>query len=542
MFTALRFWRQALLPLMEGMMMIMILQGVGVASVLPRRYPTRVRRVVMLVSWRFTAGIDHEASGILCSGEISRGPLLGSVLLAVGRGFQRGPGPVLSEAHKRVMRRLGFEEREIIQPNAQDNYTAIFGWDVGEGEQMRASLSRSFYFLGQMNPSTTLIWNVRGLNQRDHRNSVREVILSSNADIVCLQETKVANMSQHLFLSVFGSVYDNFIALPANGTRGEVLIAWKGCSCLAVASRWFTGVYGPQEDDEKVMFLQELRNIRALCNGAWLLGGDFNLIYQAAGKNNANLDRAIMGRFRHFLDDMDLKEIPLLGQKYTWSNERRSPTLVRLDQAFCCGDWDNIFPDDVLQSTAAGVSDHCPLILGLKVSTSSKWRFHFESFWTKIPGFLDVVKLNWEVPVQSNCVIERLFIELHRLSKGLQKWGQRKIGNIKAQLELAREILHRLEIERDSRALSEREELLRKKLKLHCLGLASLERTIARLHSRILYLQEGDANTVLFHQQARYRKKKNFIPKLQVGNQVVVSQEEKHKAVDDFYENILWQC
>jgi len=315
-------------------------------------------------------------------------------------------------------------------------------------------------------------------------------------------------------------MYDNFIALPANGTRGGLLIAWKGCSCQAVASRvdtysasvlfseqegrnwWFTGVYGPQEDDEKVMFLQELRNIRALCNGAWLLGGDFNLIYQAADKNNANLDRAMMGRFRRFLDDMDLKEIPLLGRKYTWSNERRSPTLVRLDRAFCCGDWDNIFPDAVLQSTAAGVSDHCPLILGLKVSTSGKRRFHFESFWTKIPGFLDVVKLNWEAPVQSNCAVERLFIKLQRLSKGLQKWGQRKIGNIKAQLELAREILHRLEIERDSRALSEREELLRKKLKLHCLGLASLARTIARLHSRILYLQEGDANTVFFHQQA----------------------------------------
>ena len=216
-------------------------------------------------------------------------------------------------------------------------------------------------------------------------------------------------------------MYDNFIALPANGTRGGVLIAWKGCSCQAVASRvdtysasvlfseqegcnwWFTGVYGPQEDDEKVMFLQGLRNIRALCNGAWLLGGDFNLIYQAADKNNANLDRAMMGRFRRFLDDMDLKEIPLLGRKYTWSNERRSPTLVRLDRAFCCGDWDNIFPDAVLQSTAAGVSDHCPLILGLKVSTSGKRRFHFESLWTKIPCFLDVVKLNWEAPVQSNC-------------------------------------------------------------------------------------------------------------------------------------------
>lgn len=78
-----------------------------------------------------------------------------------------------------------------------------------------------------MNPSTILVWNVRGLNQRDRRNSIRDVILSSNADIVCLQETKVENLSQHLFLSVFGPAYDNFIVLPANGTRGGLLIAWK---------------------------------------------------------------------------------------------------------------------------------------------------------------------------------------------------------------------------------------------------------------------------------------------------------------------------
>ena len=140
--------------------------------------------------------------------------------------------------------------------------------------------------------------------------------------------------------------------------------------------------------------------------------------------------------------------------------------------------------------------------------------------------------------MQSTCAVECIFLKLQRLSKGLQKWGQRKVGNIKAQLELAKEILHRLEIERDSRALSDREEWLRKKLKLHCLGLASLERTIARLRSRILYLREGDANTAFFHQQARYTKK-NFISKLQVGNQVVVTQDEKQKAVDDFYESIL---
>lgn len=125
-------------------------------------------------------------------------------------------------------------------------------------------------------------------------------------------------MNQRLFLSVFASAYDKFVALPAQGTRGGVLIAWKSSICQAIASRvdtylisvffseqegrnwWFTGVYGPQEDEEKMMFLQELRNIHSLCNGPWLVAGDFNLIYQAANKNNANLDRAMMGRFRRF--------------------------------------------------------------------------------------------------------------------------------------------------------------------------------------------------------------------------------------------------
>ncbi|CAD6263706.1 unnamed protein product [Miscanthus lutarioriparius] len=317
------------------------------------------------------------------------------------------------------MRQLGFEEKEVIDPKAQDIYS---------------------------------------LNQRDRRNSVREVILSSNADILCLQETKVADMYQRLFVSVFGSAFDKFVALPVNGTRGGVLVAWKSSSCQALATRvdsfsvsvlfseqegrnwWFTGVYGPQADAEKVLFLQELRSVCALCNGPWLVTGDFNLIYQAEDKNNTNLDRAMMGRFRRFLDVVEVKEIPLLGRKYTWSNERQSPTLVRLDRAFCCMEWEGIFPDSVLQSTTAGVSDHCPLILGLKVSTNGKRRFHFESFSTKVPGFLDAVSLNWEAPVQANCAVERLSLKLQRLSKGLQRWGQRKVGNIKIQLGMAKEV------------------------------------------------------------------------------------------------------
>ena len=76
------------------------------------------------------------------------------------------------------------------------------------------------------NPSSILVWNARGLNQRDRRNSVRDVVLSSGVDVVCLQETKVEVMTQRLFLSVFGSEFDKFVALPAAGMRGGVVITF----------------------------------------------------------------------------------------------------------------------------------------------------------------------------------------------------------------------------------------------------------------------------------------------------------------------------
>jgi hypothetical protein len=86
------------------------------------------------------------------------------------------------------------------------------------------------------------------------------------------------------------------------------------------------------------------------------------------------------------------------------------------------------------------------------------------------------------------------------------------VGNVNFQLALAREILHQLEIANDSRVLTDGERWLKNILKKHSLALASLKRTIARSCSRISWLQEGDANTKLFHLHARHRKRKTSSP------------------------------
>lgn len=124
--------------------------------------------------------------------------------------------------------------------------------------------------------------------------------------------------------------------------------------------------------------------------------------------------------------------LSLHGRKYTWSSSSSSasPTLVKLDRVFCTVDWEDMFPDCLLQSSASDDSDHCPLILGLRDITTTKRRFHFESFWTNMDGFLDTVEAAWSSVQSHPCPMQTLSLKLKATARALQSWSQKKIGHI----------------------------------------------------------------------------------------------------------------
>ena len=231
-----------------------------------------------------------------------------------------------------------------------------------------------------------------------------------------------------------------------------------------------------------------------------------------------------MGRFRRLINDLGLQELPLHGRKYTWSNQQDTPTLVRLDRFLCTVDWEQLFPNCLLQSTASDGSDHCPL-LGLHDNKPGKARFHFEAYWTKLEGFQEAVEIAWVSEPASSCPFDTLSRKFRATVRGLQSWSQKKVGHINSQLGMAREIIHQLEIAQDGRPLSNQEKWLYNQLRRHALALSSLQRTIARSRPWISWLGEGDANTALFHLHARHRKRK--------------SMKKKEKIVNEFYYNLL---
>jgi hypothetical protein len=119
-------------------------------------------------------------------------------------------------------------------------------------------------------------------------------------------------------------------------------------------------------------------------------------------------------------------------------------------------------------------SDHCPLILGLGDLLPEKGRFHFESIWPQLSGFQEVVAEAWNSAKGSLCPLENLSLKFKALTRALQSWSQKKVGHIRTQLALAKEIIHQFEIAQDNRQLADRELWLLHSLKKHSLALSSL--------------------------------------------------------------------
>jgi len=72
-----------------------------------------------------------------------------------------------------------------------------------------------------------LNWNVRGLNNPARRKVVRDLVSETKAIVVALQETKMEVVDTTIISEVLGQRFeDNFVVLPAAGTRGAFSWQW----------------------------------------------------------------------------------------------------------------------------------------------------------------------------------------------------------------------------------------------------------------------------------------------------------------------------
>jgi hypothetical protein len=154
----------------------------------------------------------------------------------------------------------------------------------------------------------------------------------------------------------------------------ENTVTAKLQSTMSTCEWWITVVFGPQEDGNKLLFMNELRQISTLTFDRWLVIGDFNMITRPQDKSSGNINLRLMGTFRKLLDDLELKELGLKGRMFTWSNSR---THTRIDRAFCSSEWDTIFPNSTLQAGSQTTARYCwletQIVENIEVSGSKRF-------------------------------------------------------------------------------------------------------------------------------------------------------------------------
>jgi exonuclease III len=120
-------------------------------------------------------------------------------------------------------------------------------------------------------------------------------------------------------------------------------------------------VYGPAQADLKSHFLSELVRVCSKETLSLIIGGDFNIIHRPDEKNNDNYNDRWPFLFNAVIDTLNLRELEMVGRKFTWANNLQNQTFKKLDRILVCTDFESKYPVSSIRALSNEISDHTPL-------------------------------------------------------------------------------------------------------------------------------------------------------------------------------------
>ena len=294
-----------------------------------------------------------------------------------------------------------------------------------------------------------LSWNVRGANDPDKRKVIKNFLRRYRADVVCLQETKIQEMSNILARSLGVGRQMNWKVMNAQGSAWGIVVFWDNSSISLMDSvvgsfsvlclfrmpedgfQWaFTGVYGPVENSDREAFWEELGSIKGLWEGPWCVGGDFNeVLFPYERARGGRLSNS-MRRFSDIMNDLDLRDLPLQGGPYSWKGGLNGSSMSRIDRFLVTADWENQCNKVTHSCLPRPVSDHFPIMLDSVGVRTGPAPFRFELMWLKYEGFKDLLKGWWQNLHFYGSFSYILSAKLKALKGILKAWNRDVFGKI----------------------------------------------------------------------------------------------------------------
>ncbi|GJS71118.1 putative RNA-directed DNA polymerase, eukaryota, reverse transcriptase zinc-binding domain protein [Tanacetum coccineum] len=203
----------------------------------------------------------------------------------------------------------------------------------------------------------------------------------------------------------------------------------------------------------------------------------------------------------------------MTGMHYTWIQKRQNPELgilKKLDRIMGNCHFFEEFKACTANFLPFNISDHSPSLLILHEVTSKKPRpFRFMNFLAEKPEFLDVVKAQWNAPIEGFAmfVLDKRLKLMKRRMRNLNKNNGNvfvKVKKLKAELERVQK-----DLDKDPyfSVMREEEMVYSNAYKNALLD----EERLLRQKSKIEWLKEGDLNNAFFHNSLKGRLNKSRI-------------------------------
>ncbi|XP_059310080.1 uncharacterized protein LOC132061248 [Lycium ferocissimum] len=200
----------------------------------------------------------------------------------------------------------------------------------------------------------------------------------------------------------------------------DQMLSFKLSSLDGAQDVIMTVTYASTDRGTRIALWEDLCDISTHMHLPWLVGGDFNVITEAAEKyGGLPVQFAEAEDFRHCIDSSKLVDLGFTGSMYTWWNGRSDEACIfkRLDRCLGNQALQNTYPNLEVEHLIKQGSDHSPLLISLKQdSRPIKKSFRFLNFWVEHETFQEVVKNNWI----ANFSADPFFNFHNKLKKGVQ--------------------------------------------------------------------------------------------------------------------------
>ncbi|WMV37052.1 hypothetical protein MTR67_030437 [Solanum verrucosum] len=206
---------------------------------------------------------------------------------------------------------------------------------------------------------------------------------------------------------------------------------------------------------------EELGAMRSLCEGPWVVCGDFNTTRFPSEKINCiRLSRAMID-LSSCINELELIDPPLFGGSYTWRGGENHRNASRIDRFLYSFPWDDMFLQ-IRQCTLPSLgSDHNPIVLICGNKAFRRSYFKFEKWWLNVEGFKSKVHEWWSSFEVSGRPDYKLATKLRLLKIKLKEWSRENRGNWKARKEQILSQIGDMEVTQESRSLTDDEQILK---------------------------------------------------------------------------------